>query len=322
MKLRFISLLLAFAAALKAFAQDPNFVQFNSVPLFYNPGYTGSTGSPRLALSAKTISHNWNQLSYLSYDQAVKKLHGGLGIMVYNDHSKLSDYQSKEFSSSCYVNTFYSALTYAARFNVFKKLCVSPAVKIGYVRKDIRSNDDRYQTSFDGAHLYTTHNFDLSLGAVINTQKFHIGFAADHLNRPFTNPYWELNFSRKYTAQIGYTIQRRSTSPFSITPGLLFIRQGDISRLQANLSARYKFVALDIGVGSNMNAMIGYYGKKLMIGCSYGWLSYKNRGYESMSTYEVSLRYHFISQTEEKTIKEKPVKKYRVFRNRKRILLN
>ena len=69
-------------------AQDPTFTQFYANPIYLNPAFAGSNNCPRFAMNYR---NEWPNLSgnYVttsaSYDQYVKNISGGIGVLITND---------------------------------------------------------------------------------------------------------------------------------------------------------------------------------------------------------------------------------------------
>ena len=66
------------------FSQDPTFTQFYSNPVYLNPAFTGSNGCPRLVTNYRNqwsgLTGNYQTTSF-AYDQYVKSVSGGVGII-------------------------------------------------------------------------------------------------------------------------------------------------------------------------------------------------------------------------------------------------
>ncbi|MBX7095951.1 MAG: type IX secretion system membrane protein PorP/SprF, partial [Flavobacteriales bacterium] len=81
-------LLLGVLATAEVKAQDPEFTQFFSNPLYLNPAFAGSKRCPRITLNYR---NQWPALSgtfvttSASYDQHVESIYGGIGLLVTND---------------------------------------------------------------------------------------------------------------------------------------------------------------------------------------------------------------------------------------------
>ncbi len=332
MKTKIITIVVLLVA-LTSYSQDATFTQFNSVPLYFNPGYAGSVESPRLALSYRNQWNNMYQTSYISYDQAIKRIHGGVGLVIYNDYQRVSQI-IPNFYKHNYLNTFYCGLAYSAKFNLFNKLAISPAIKIGYRRNDVNAYIGEYDVASYAPSLPVfgyKSNIDVSLGVVINTKNMHVGFSVDHINTPNVSVVEVAKslLPRKYVGQLGYTFQKIEASNFSITTSFLYQRQQNFSLPQASLSFRYKFMVLGAGATTegSYNFILGYYSKKIIIGYSFEW--YSNGGEvinpllseKIHHTHELSLRYIFLPKKEQKeTNQAQNTKKHKLFRRNKKIL--
>jgi type IX secretion system PorP/SprF family membrane protein len=277
-------------------AQDVTFSQFNSVPLYFNPAFAGSVEKSRLALSYRNQWSSAYQTYYLSYDQAIKKLHGGVGLISYNDNE-----------GEGVINTFYTALVYAPKFNVTNKIAVSPAVKIGYRRGSVNSSKLTFGDQIDPNRgliypsnepaLISRNSIDISSGLVINTENFYAGFSVDHLNNPnISNIKGSKSLlPEKYVIQLGYTYQENDSADYSILSSALYENQAGFNLFQFNLLQRYKWAMVGIGWTSENTyiAMIGYYSKKLVIGYSYDLYYGDIYSGKSFTAHEVSLKYFF-----------------------------
>lgn len=296
----YIPALLLLATNLKA--QDPTFTQFNSVPLYFNPGFAGSIEQSRLALAYRNQWSSIYQTFYLSYDQAISRIHGGAGIILNQDNS------------GGILNVFYCGLVYAPKFNIRGKLSISPAIKIGYRRQTIDLSKLTFGDMIDPRQGFTNltneslvnsrNNIDMNAGVVINTESYYIGIAADHINQPNTSFIKEgkSKLPVKYIAQLGYIYQKNDDSNFSFSPNILFQRHGDEQLIQANLSFRYKYAIVGIGfTNTSYAAMLGYYSKRFVIGYSYQYFPEPALDSKKISTaHEVAIKYHFTLKRKKK----------------------
>lgn len=289
------------------------FSQFNAAPLLYNPGYAGSAESPRLAFNSSYIKFPQSSVmatTHVSYDQVVKRLHGAAGMSTYHSYNGyIGD------NSYYYSNFFHIDFVYAAKFNIAHRVCISPAIKIGYNRSEINYSFSEYY----GPFKITGQAINMSLGTVVNTKKLHAGFTVDYSGRLYDVHAGYSIQPVNYIGQFGYTFQTNSN--ISITPSFLFkhvsISQNTTRRgynfTIANLSFRYKFML--VGVCSNPSIMLGYYSKKMIIG--YSFFDYPRKpSNHDYRNHEISLRYLLAPAKEEK----QSVKKQRPPRKKKRIL--
>jgi hypothetical protein len=72
-----------------ASAQDPEFTQFYSNPVYLNPAFAGAARCPRFVMNYRNqwpaMSGNY-VTSAAAYDQHIPSISGGLGFIVMNDH--------------------------------------------------------------------------------------------------------------------------------------------------------------------------------------------------------------------------------------------
>jgi type IX secretion system PorP/SprF family membrane protein len=272
-------LLSCFSPALRA--QDPTFSQFSTIPLYYNPAFAGSAEKPRLTAIARDQWQGRYMTGYLSYDQAVRALHGGIGLSVLDDYSGHSR------------NEFYTGLSYAPKFTLSKKIGVSPGLTVGYMHTTINM---QYLTAPNGSVYHDPgivpkqDNFDLSAGLLINTKKFYAGFAANHFL-----PGDKHILPVKYVVQSGYTFQKSDESDFSASIGVIYQVQNPFSYFQTNISFRYKWIMAGVGSSGNtrLTGMLGYYSKRFIVGYSYEYFSPVVASYFG-GAHELSARYFMI----------------------------
>ena len=88
-----LALMLACIGALapqSASAQDPEFTQFYSNPVYLNPAFAGTARCPRFVMNYRNqwpaMSGNY-VTSAAAYDQHIPSISGGLGIIVMNDRA-------------------------------------------------------------------------------------------------------------------------------------------------------------------------------------------------------------------------------------------
>ena len=74
----------------KASAQDPEFTQFYSNPVYLNPAFAGAARCPRFVMNYRNqwpaMSGNY-VTSAAAYDQHIPSISGGLGFIVMNDRA-------------------------------------------------------------------------------------------------------------------------------------------------------------------------------------------------------------------------------------------
>lgn len=184
MKQVFVLLILLMLGA-NSYAQDPQFTQYYSAPLYLNPGFTGITPQQRLAVNHRI---QWPSLPQAfstysaSYEIFVDELKSGFGILFTTDKA-----------GSAAWRTSFVGLAYSYKVRLNEKWVFSPGIYFAYGSNGIdRSRLQlRDGLEFDGQsidpeldRLGSQNFFDFSSGAVLYSRKVFLGFSAYHLNKP------------------------------------------------------------------------------------------------------------------------------------------
>lgn len=224
-------------------AQDPQFTQFYANPLYLNPAFAGTNICPRVSLNYR---NQWPALSgtfvtySASYDQHVKALSGGLGLLVMNDQA------GKGTLNTTTVSGMYSYL-----LNVTRKFSLKAGVQATYFQKSLDWNKLTFGDMIDPRRgfIFQTNdvprggsvsNVDFSAGLLGFTDVYFFGFSAHHLSEP--NESLIVGTSKlpmKFTVHGGAAIpmkkgkyQQNSTK---ISPQILYQQQADFSQLNIGL---------------------------------------------------------------------------------------
>lgn len=90
MKNYLLLLVVLIGLSFKGSAQDPEFSQYQSAPIYLNPGFTGAHGYGRLTAAYRVqwpgLPGIYNTL-FTSYDHYVRQLKGGIGLTFMNDRA-------------------------------------------------------------------------------------------------------------------------------------------------------------------------------------------------------------------------------------------
>jgi type IX secretion system PorP/SprF family membrane protein len=171
-------------------AQNPQFSQFYSLPLFLNPAFTGQTYEHR---AAADIRDQWPGVATTyktvaaSYDYNIVSASSGIGFMALQDNSGTPS-----------LSTTLAMLSYAYHFKISKFAEIRMGAQIGYGYKSIDMsklvlNDQLYYNTPSSADPYITNMnnhvgyMDLNTGALLNSATYWLGFSAQHLNKPNTS---------------------------------------------------------------------------------------------------------------------------------------
>jgi type IX secretion system PorP/SprF family membrane protein len=308
------------------FAQDPQFSQYYSAPLYLNPAFAGSTGCTRLVSIYRNqwygLGKPYNTFAF-SADHHIEKLRSGVGVQFLNDRIGTNGISSTEVS-----------LYYAYRVNLSKKYSLRAGVQLGYASKylDIMKlyfpdqYTDEGQTGSASEDYYnkrTRSNYlDISTGLLFYSKHFWLGVAGHHVNEP--NQSFGTNGSvarlpMKWSLQTGYlfVIGQGVSKPYdksshgrtSLTPTLLFKHQGAFNQLDLGIFLTHKpwFVGLwyrgipvmkTVESYTNNDAIVVQAGirfERFNLGYSYDYSISKLRTY-SRGSHEVTLGIVFCSK--------------------------
>lgn len=292
----FIILFLCLVEALPA--QDPEFTQFHSTPLYLNPAFAGSEGCSRVALNYR---NQWPGISgtfityHISYDQYVRPLRGGLGIYAMYDNA-----------GGGTIRTYSTYGVYAFKWVIKDKVSVSPSLKLGYQRKVLdwsklnfgHQIDPRYGFIYgaDVPRKSAASNFDMGAGVLVNTKKIKGGFAIDHITQPLEK-FTESGTDRlpaKYTVHLAYDFQKDEDSKFTFAPAVLYQRQQNFAQLNLIASFRFKWLLWSAAYRRSDSFIFGFgvQSKTFRFGYTYD-LTVSKLSNATAGSYEASLRFLF-----------------------------
>jgi type IX secretion system PorP/SprF family membrane protein len=300
--------------SINLYGQDPIFTQFYSNPVYLNPAFAGSNKCPRIV---SNFRNQWPGFSgdfittSLTYDQYVDKIKGGLGVIL------MSDQVAKTLKSN------EASFVYSYHQHLSRKFTLNFGIQGTYISKSV----DRSNLTF-GDMIHPRRGFVLSTQDVINyapvdifdfsagilgyTDKFYVGFATHHLTEPSfsyisTNNTSFLN--RRYTAHAGTEISLNSKSLFSeeeksLSPSVLFIKQGDFQQL--NFGLYYRKGNYVVGAwyreGDSFIVTAGMNTKLLRIGYSYD-LTTSQLGVYSGGSHEISIALKLYCAPKKKSLR-------------------
>ena len=313
-KVILVTAVLLINSSINLYAQDPIFTQFYSNPVYLNPAFAGSNKCPRIV---SNFRNQWPGFSgdfittSLTYDQYVDKIKGGLGVIL------MSDQVAKTLKSN------EASFVYSYHQHLSRKFTLNFGIQGTYISKSV----DRSNLTF-GDMIHPRRGFVLSTQDVINyapvdifdfsagilgyTDKFYVGFATHHLTEPSfsyisTNNTSFLN--RRYTAHAGTEISLNSKSLFSeeeksLSPSVLFIKQGDFQQL--NFGLYYKKGNYVVGAwyreGDSFIVTAGMNTKLLRIGYSYD-LTTSQLGVYSGGSHEISIALKLYCAPKKKSLR-------------------
>ena len=168
-------------------AQDAEFTQFYANPLYLNPAFAGTMRCPRLVMAYRnqwpSLTGNFVTTS-ASYDQQVKLLQGGVGVIVVNDRAAQGT-----------LNTTSLGGIYSYQQTISKKVSLKAALQATYFQKTLDWSQLTFGDMIDPrkGFIYQTQDLqrggnvkalDFSAGVLGFSEKFYGGVAVHHLNEP------------------------------------------------------------------------------------------------------------------------------------------
>jgi hypothetical protein len=254
-------------------------VPIGALPTFYNGGFAGEAGVPRIAnfsflgreLSSINVPNyigDYNGAgTFISIDHFLKKIGSGVAFTA----SKVSD---NSVSNGAFVSVVISP-----KFSLRGKYTFAPFADFSFIR-----GHNTYPPGVTFSNFpsdYVTRDFKIKSGFLINTARGYVGLSAELVNYStdiFANrETWRIFSNVRYTFQTGYTFQRTPESKFSFTPQLALlyyqykrhdpvsggmVRMSVIDLMDLSLMFRYsKFIA---GV-NNSGLILGYQTDKLRL---------------------------------------------------------
>jgi len=168
-----------------SYAQDPQLSQYYAAPLYLNPAFTGNTVQSRLILNYR---NQWAAIpgafiSYaFSYDHNLQEINSGAGFMAIHD---------KAGSGALRFTNLAGFYSYSAQLN--RKLVLKPGVSLSYTLRNINFSDLTFgdQLVRGGNGVTTSEHpiepvqyMDAAAGLLLYSEKFWLGTAFHHLNKP------------------------------------------------------------------------------------------------------------------------------------------
>lgn len=248
---------LLFFMSLSLWAQDPQFSQYYSAPLYLNPAFAGSTGCTRFVSIYRNqwfgLNKPYNTFAF-SLDHNIEKIKSGIGLQFVSDKVGANG-----------ISTIDISLFYAYRIDFTKKTSLRAGIQAGYSSKylDIfqlsfpdQFSDDGYQSNSSGDYSNKrtrSHYADISVGMVFYTTHLWVGAAAQHVNEPnqtFTVNDKVAQLPAKFSLHGGYKIllNHKSDVPYdksnhgvtSLTPTFLYKHQGAFNQMDLGLFLTHK----------------------------------------------------------------------------------
>lgn len=241
-----LTLVLLGFAGNEAFAQDPNFTQFYANPLYLNPAFAGTARCPRICLNYRNqwpaIAGTFVTMS-ASYDQHIRALSGGIGVLVTQDRAGAGT-----------LNTMNASFIYAYQLNVSRSFSLKFGLQATYAQRTLDWSklnfgdqiDPRYGFVYESGETPPSglrRSFaDFSAGFMGYGEHFYFGAAVNHLTQP-NQSFWggtggQSPLPMKITAHAGASIpftRNRFQTPTIISPNILYQRQQAFQQLNIGM---------------------------------------------------------------------------------------
>ncbi|MGB3184004.1 MAG: type IX secretion system membrane protein PorP/SprF [Cyclobacteriaceae bacterium] len=235
----------------KVMAQDPQFSQYYSAPLYLNPAFAGSTDHHRAAAIHRT---QWPALPQafvtyaFSYDMNLKAVNSGFGVMITTDKAGSAGLRSTQIG-----------LQYAYKVQLRDRWVFSPALSFGYGLRDINidkllfgdqlefgSRDD-IPPSLDPTvkNIGGTSFFDFGMGFLLYNKNLWVGASAYHVNEPNYSMLGNTStIPMKVTVHGGFRFHlnqgvRKADRVASLAPSFLYKSQGRFDQLDVGMQFQY-----------------------------------------------------------------------------------
>lgn len=288
-------------------AQDPQFSQFYSNPLYLAPSFAGAAGGSRICANYRdqwiSLPSTFTTYSF-SYDHYFSNFNSGFGLLGYRDAVGTGQ-----------LGTLSLGLQYSYNFKITDALHIRPGLHFSY-REHGLSWD---KLSFIDEIMHTDPNttiqppieksrdVDLALSALVYTRRVWAGFTADHLLVPNVSMYADkTQVPLKVSVFGGVEIVRkgRLLKPVeeTVTLAYLFKTQGPFSQLDLGLYWHKNPLVLGIwyrGIppfnsqrGDAIILLVGYKTRNFNVGYSYD-LTISNLIGQALGSHELSLSFKF-----------------------------
>ncbi|MEM9023876.1 MAG: type IX secretion system membrane protein PorP/SprF [Bacteroidota bacterium] len=172
--------------AVVARAQDPQFSQFYSAPMYLNPAFAGNTIQSRMVANYRL---QWPSIpgrfvSYAaSYDHNLAEINSGVALAIQHDKAGSAGLRYTNFAGM-----------YAYNIRISRTFALRTGVSMSYTLRDLNFSElvfgdqliNSTPTTASGAlnNAEQTSYPDISTGAVLYTRRFWGGISAHHINRP------------------------------------------------------------------------------------------------------------------------------------------
>jgi type IX secretion system PorP/SprF family membrane protein len=176
---------LAWIGFCEAAAQDPQFSQFYSNPLYLAPSFAGAAGGSRICANFRdqwvSLPATFTTYSF-SYDHYFSHFNSGFGLLAYKDAAGTGQ-----------LGTLNIGVQYSYNFKVFETAFIRPGIHFSYRENGVAWDKLNFiaEVMRDGGDnsepppLSKTRDVDLALSTLVYTKRVWAGVTVDHLLKPW-----------------------------------------------------------------------------------------------------------------------------------------
>jgi type IX secretion system PorP/SprF family membrane protein len=300
-------------------AQDPQFSQFYSNPLYLNPAFAGTGTYPRIVTNYRNqwpSSGNTFVTYNLSYDQYVPGMKGAIGFQTMYD---------REVSGN--INTVNSSFVYCYHIRVNDQFFFTSALQAGFIYKQFNTNNLIFPGMINQENGSITGNYaipvesgqkifpDFSFGMVGQSTGIYFGFALSHLTKPNQSilegdgmGYLPMKYTLHAGAKIHSFIESMFSKGASFSPNVIYQQQGAFKQLNLGFSVVNKSVSFGAWYRNNLSArpdaiigLIGYATPYFQLGYSFDFVL-SDLSFYSMGSHEISLIFYLKSNIRKRSL--------------------
>ena len=290
-------------------AQDMNYSQYFSTPIYYNPAYTGINSGLRARF---LFRDQWPSLPipfksyFFSADLGDRSLpgSGGVGIMI-----------NQDTPGAGLINNFGAALTIGVRIPINSFLVTQIGIKAGIMQRRVNWDDLVFANQLDPKYgnIYSSTFIppdankrvvpDFGVGGVLQfinpngTISGNIGLGVDHLFKPDVSflstgasPYprkWVGQFDLIFsTGPGGSSMMSHGDDPLKINIGGIYQNQANLNSLQVGLN----MLKYNIYVGAwYKSTMTGVVNSAVVLVAGYKYSFYEDMNIKFMYSYDLQV---------------------------------
>jgi type IX secretion system PorP/SprF family membrane protein len=288
-------------------AQDPQFSQFYSNPLYLAPSFAGASGGSRICANYRNqwVSLPSSFVTYsFSYDHYFSKFNSGIGFLAFRDAAGTGD-----------LGTLSVGIQYSYNIALSHTVFVRPGLHFSYRENGVAWNKLTFideimnQQGYDTppGSLDKTRDVDLALSTLVYSKKVWAGITADHLLTPNASLYaGKTDVPMKFSLFGGVELSKRTKllkpDAETITAAFLMKHQGPFTQLDLGVYWYKNPLVLGLwyrGIppfnsqrGDAFIFLVGYKTRNFNIGYSYD-LTISNLIGQALGSHEISMSVKF-----------------------------